>query len=95
MKGRAQTLGGILWMAAFAVISAQAATISVYISPPSVQYSEVAGVTVSNFDSMGLGKVTAPYASLIGTYNPTGSAGLFDVIAADQYGGATDPCSLC
>jgi hypothetical protein len=68
----------------------RANTISVYISPATMQYSEVSGVTVSNFDAMTIGNRTTTYVSLIGSYAASKSSP-FDVIAADQYGGATDP----
>jgi hypothetical protein len=90
MNRRAQILAGILWFAALAAFPAQASSIKIYISPPTVQSSEVAGATVENFDSMTPGNRTTSYTSLIGTYNATSSSP-FDIITPDQYGGATDP----
>jgi hypothetical protein len=72
--------------------AARGASISIYISPPSVQFSEVAGTTVATFDSLAPGNLTTPYASAIGTYNASPGAP-FHVNAPDQYGGATDPAN--
>ncbi len=83
-------LAGIWWLAAIADIPVRANSISVYISPATMQYSEVSGVTVSNFDAMTAGNRTTPYLSLIGTYSAS-RTGKFAVVAPDQYGGATDP----
>jgi hypothetical protein len=90
MKRCTHILAGIWWLAAIAAIPVRANSISVYISPATMQYSEVSGVTVSNFDNMTVGNRTSAYVSLIGTYAASASSP-FDVIAADQYGGATDP----
>jgi hypothetical protein len=89
MKTRAIPIAGVLWAATLGALSAHASTIAVYISPPSVESSEVAGTTVATFDSLAPGNLTTPYASPIGTYN-TSITSPFHVNAADQYGGATD-----
>jgi hypothetical protein len=73
-------------------VTVRGSTIAIYISPPSVKYSEVAGSTVATFDSLAPGNVTTPYASAIGTYNASPGSP-FHVNAADQYGGATDPAN--
>jgi hypothetical protein len=90
MKRDAQILAGILWLAALAAVPASASSILIYISAPTVQNSEVAGTTVSNFDNMTAGNRTSSYNSPIGSYDATTSAP-FDVIVPDQYGGADDP----
>ena len=68
------------------------ASISIYISPPSIQNSEVTGTTVATFDSLAPGNLTTPYASPIGTYAAT-TAAPFHINAADQFGGAIDPAN--
>jgi hypothetical protein len=90
MKRCTHILAGIWWLAAIAAIPVRANTISVYISPATMQYSEVSGVSVSNFDAMTVGNRTSAYVSLIGTYAASKSSP-FAVMAPDQYGGATDP----
>ncbi len=72
--------------------AARGASISFYISPPAVQFSEVAGTTVATFDSLAPGNLTTPYVSAIGTYSAS-AASPFHVNAPDQYGGATDPAN--
>lgn len=64
-----------------------AATLTVYLSPPSHQSSSVAGVTTETFDSLPLGIDTTPYLSAIGTFQLSTVAKV-DVLAADQFGGA-------
>jgi hypothetical protein len=71
---------------------ARAASISIYISPPAVQYTEVTGTIVATFDSLAPGNITMPYASAIGVYNASPGAP-FHINAPDQYGGATDPAN--
>jgi hypothetical protein len=67
----------------------QATAISVYISPPNVQASEVSGTTVETFDNLSTGNRTTNYVSAIGTYQLTGTDP-FHISAPDQYGGAED-----
>ena len=92
MTRRATILVAMLGLFTAAAVPARAATIAIYISPPAVQYSEVGGTTVATFDTLAPGNMTTPYASPIGTYNASAAAP-FDVNAADQYGGATDPAN--
>jgi hypothetical protein len=75
-----------------ALVPTHAGSLSIYLSGPTVQYSEVPGVTAVTFDNLSIGNVTSPYVSAIGTYSASPSAP-FHVNQPDQYGGATDPSS--
>ena len=68
-------------------VTLHGATLSVYLTPPAAQASQVAGVTTENFNSLPLGIDTTVYNSTIGTFEFT-STNKVDVLAADQYGGA-------
>jgi hypothetical protein len=67
--------------------AATAATISVYISGPSVQSSFVAGGVTETFDSLAPALLQADYISPIGTYRMTASSSL-SIEAPNQFGGA-------
>jgi uncharacterized protein (TIGR03382 family) len=83
----------MLGFAALTALPGMAGSISLYISQPGQQTSSVTGTTVTTFDSLAPGNVTAPYVSPIGTYNAS-STSPFNVQAANQYGGAINGATM-
>lgn len=66
-------------------------TLTVYLSRPGVQSTEVAGAATETFDALAAGKYTFPYASTAGIGTYTGSStNPFEIVAHDEFGGATD-----
>jgi hypothetical protein len=68
---------------------AQAASLSVYLSPPGIMSTEIIGATTETFDSVNAATWSGvTYQSPIGDY--VGNNTKLPIIAADQYGGANN-----
>jgi hypothetical protein len=78
----------MLWMASAHAQSG--GTLTVYLSPPAAQSSDVAGVTTETFNQLSTGVHTTSYVSMgIGTYSASQSSP-FAINAHDVFGGGTD-----
>ena len=71
----------------FGPIMLHAGTIDLYVEAPTLQSSSVAGTTTENFDEIPVGTYGISVSTTIGTYGGS-SADPFQIISADQYGGA-------
>ncbi len=74
-------------LGAVAALSLSAATINVYLSPPGIQDSALAGADRETFDALSTGVRGADFVSGVGTYRLNGSAALA-IVGADEWGGA-------
>ena len=71
----------------FGPIALHAGTIEAYVEAPTVQSSSVGGITTETFNGLPVGFYGTSVSTAIGTYEGT-SADPFEIISADQYGGA-------
>jgi hypothetical protein len=67
--------------------AALANTIVAYVEAPTIQASSLSNITTVDFNGFATGNYTTPLVTAIGTYEGTSSE-KFQIIAADQYGGA-------